>query len=339
MISHISKRLNWIDWAKTIAITMVVYGHIPQERGSFPLNYIVLFHMPLFFFISGYLTKKEFFCTDTIKKYWRTLVIPYLFFNLIFYPYWVFRYIINTTNLEWYVLLKPIIGTILLQHETSYYESLNGVTWFIAALLVMKVILSICNNYKNGNKLYIALVIASAFFYIFNEFCKFVTDLPPVGFVKCLPFFYLGYFCKTKNYLPQIHQKKDWLGFIFFTGLSLIAYKYIKALYSPICFGITFWTICLTAIWGFFCLCRILDHVHNSIIFNISIGTIVILGMHWMLIGTTNFIISKMFLQGTDVVYSWYTAIILAILFVGILYPVIIIIKKKMPYLLGKTKI
>lgn len=51
-----NNRLNWIDWAKAIAITFVVFGHIPEERSSFILNYIVTFHMPLFFFISGYLT-------------------------------------------------------------------------------------------------------------------------------------------------------------------------------------------------------------------------------------------------------------------------------------------
>lgn len=339
MISYIPKRLNWIDWAKAIAITMVVFGHIPQVRGSLPVNYIVQFHMPLFFFISGYLTKKEFFGRDTMNKYWKTLVVPYFFFNIFFYPYWVFRHIISTPNVEWFDFIKPIIGTILLQHETAYFESLNGVTWFIAALLVMKVILSICNNYKKGNKLYIVMVTASAIAYILNEYFRYITDLPPVGFIKCLPFFYLGYICKTKNFLPTVHKKNDWVGFISFTGVSLIAYQYNKEPYNPFVYGFTFWVLCLTAIWGYFCLCRILDHHTSTIVYNISIGTIVILGMHWMLIGTTNFIVSKFFLQGRDVIYSWYSAAILAIIFVGILYPVIIIIKKKMPYLLGKTKI
>ena len=31
-------RINWIDWAKVIAISFVVFGHIPQEPGSFPQN-------------------------------------------------------------------------------------------------------------------------------------------------------------------------------------------------------------------------------------------------------------------------------------------------------------
>ena len=52
----ITNRLIWIDWAKALAITLVVFGHTPIEKGNFLQNYIVVFHMPLFFFISGFLT-------------------------------------------------------------------------------------------------------------------------------------------------------------------------------------------------------------------------------------------------------------------------------------------
>lgn len=64
----IVNRLNWIDWAKTIAILFVVFGHIPEKNGSFGIYYTYLFHMPLFFFISGFLTKKEYFCSTTLKN-------------------------------------------------------------------------------------------------------------------------------------------------------------------------------------------------------------------------------------------------------------------------------
>ena len=41
-------RINWIDWAKFLAITMVVFGHIPEEEGSFLPNYVCTFHIPFF---------------------------------------------------------------------------------------------------------------------------------------------------------------------------------------------------------------------------------------------------------------------------------------------------
>ena len=106
----ILNRLNWIDWVKVIAISMVVFGHIPEERGSFLINYITRFHMPLFFFISGYLTKKELFCKSTLEKYYHTLIIPYFCYNIVFYPYWVVRHMVDYPNAGWYDFVKPIIG-------------------------------------------------------------------------------------------------------------------------------------------------------------------------------------------------------------------------------------
>ena len=146
----IPNRLNWIDWAKALAITFVVYGHIPADRGDFLHNYITSFHMPLFFFISGYLTKKEYMGRETLIKYWHTLIIPYLCYNIIFYPYWAIRFTIDHPTTDWFEYIKPIIGTIMLQIKTPFNDYLNGVTWFIAALFMMKIILSICNKYKKG---------------------------------------------------------------------------------------------------------------------------------------------------------------------------------------------
>lgn len=44
-------RQNWIDFAKGIGIILVVWAH---TGGSFH-EYIAQFHMPLFFFVSGFL--------------------------------------------------------------------------------------------------------------------------------------------------------------------------------------------------------------------------------------------------------------------------------------------
>ena len=34
---YIPNRVNWIDWAKALAISFVLFGHIPQIKGSFML--------------------------------------------------------------------------------------------------------------------------------------------------------------------------------------------------------------------------------------------------------------------------------------------------------------
>ena len=49
------KRIFWIDWAKAIGISLVVWGHFsPIARHE-----IFLFHMPFFFMISGLLYRQK----------------------------------------------------------------------------------------------------------------------------------------------------------------------------------------------------------------------------------------------------------------------------------------
>lgn len=75
-----NNRIHWIDFAKGIAILLVVLGHVsflpePIHAG------IYSFHMPLFFFLSGLLLfrKKEAFGPFSLKKL-RTLIGPYYVF-------------------------------------------------------------------------------------------------------------------------------------------------------------------------------------------------------------------------------------------------------------------
>ena len=52
------KRLEWIDLAKGIGIILMIIGHMPSIPSAVH-NWIFSFHMPLFFFLSGYMFKKK----------------------------------------------------------------------------------------------------------------------------------------------------------------------------------------------------------------------------------------------------------------------------------------
>jgi fucose 4-O-acetylase-like acetyltransferase len=331
----IANRLNWIDWAKTLAILSVVFGHIPEDNSSFFIKYIVQFHMPLFFFISGYLTKKELYNKSTINKYWQTLIIPYICYNILFYPYWVVRHIIDFPGSGWFDFVKPFIGTLLFQFKTSISDDLNGVTWFIGALLVMKIILSICNKHKYGMIAMSVFSIIVAFIYITNEYYRFYTALPFVGFIRCLPFFYLGYVCRHRHIIPERPKLKDIYICIIGITISIITYTFERVNPGLIIYGLCFWIICISAIGGVLSICKLLDNVHLTIIENISVGTIVIMGLHWILIGITNYTLSKL-LHIPNIVYPLWIAILLTILFAAILYPVILLFRNKYPFMLGK---
>ena len=329
-------RINWIDWAKALAISFVVFGHIPQTRGSFLVCFITQFHIPFFFFISGYLTKKEFVNKQTANKYFHSLIIPYLCYNLIFYPYWVARYMIETPNPYWYDFLKPIIGTFMLQHSTQYYESLNGVTWFISMLLVMRFLLAISNHFKYGKLVLMIMMLGTALLYCLNEYERYIIDLPFVGFIRCFPFYVLGHICRQKEYLPMnTNQKNDLFMAIIGISASLFVFHlgHNDNIFS---YAIFFWSLSITAIIGIISICRLLNNKKNSIIFNVSNGTLVIMGIHWMLIGTTNYAMESILNVSDGNGYPWYIAIAFTILFTIIQYPIIILFSKKYPFMIGK---
>lgn len=83
-------RLQYIDIAKGIGIFLVVLGHV--YRGNAVQNWLYSFHMPLFFFISGWLYDgKNFFidgyCVFIIKKA-RKFLLPYIVFLFVNFVYW-----------------------------------------------------------------------------------------------------------------------------------------------------------------------------------------------------------------------------------------------------------
>lgn len=92
------KRLNYIDYCKAFAITLVITGHIclfSINNGSVDdadnmrvYQWLTNFQMPLFFFLSGIVIK---FRTNKLKdlfslvyKKVRQLIVPFLFFGLLY---------------------------------------------------------------------------------------------------------------------------------------------------------------------------------------------------------------------------------------------------------------
>ena len=77
-------RIDWIDNLKAIGIYLMVLGH-HETMSNDVVKYIYSFHMPLFFFISGFLFYYERY--PTIKGFAlqriKTLIVPYFVFSFI----------------------------------------------------------------------------------------------------------------------------------------------------------------------------------------------------------------------------------------------------------------
>ena len=89
MENHTKIRINMADWAKAVAIYLVILSHTAVAR---PIaNYAFMVEIPLFFFMSGYLFRfernpqfKPFF-----KKRFRQIMVPYFSINAVTYLFWL----------------------------------------------------------------------------------------------------------------------------------------------------------------------------------------------------------------------------------------------------------
>lgn len=79
------EHIEWIDSVKGIGIIGVVIGHIFMPD-TFIHKAIYLFHMPLFFFISGCLYRAAIPNKEYISKKFKSLIIPYLAIFVLLYP-------------------------------------------------------------------------------------------------------------------------------------------------------------------------------------------------------------------------------------------------------------
>jgi polysaccharide biosynthesis protein PslL len=81
-----SKRIEYLDIAKGIGILLVVLGHNDFEVISlFVQRLIYSFHMPLFFFLSGYFLNTSVPFLDFFKKRFNSLLKPFFFTIFLIY--------------------------------------------------------------------------------------------------------------------------------------------------------------------------------------------------------------------------------------------------------------
>ncbi|KFI73495.1 Acyltransferase [Bifidobacterium minimum] len=139
------KRVEWIDVAKGLGITLVSFGHLSNGDGQavwLPaldglITAIYLFHMSLFYFLGGLtFSRRGGFKAFLVRKA-KTLLVPYCIFSL----YFVAKPIAV-------ILLPALSGAFRSSHDysnvgTQLFDVFimgNGL-WFLMAFFVAEVIM------------------------------------------------------------------------------------------------------------------------------------------------------------------------------------------------------
>ena len=316
-------RINWIDWAKAFCMTVVVFCHLPQQEDTFHLQFLASVILSTFFFVSGYLKKASLSPKESAKKYGYALLIPYLLYNALYYPYWLAKIYIEQGGVAWHDAIKPIIGTLLGQLNSSFSCELNGVTWFLIALFIMHILTDVLNKSKHGKAIMLILSIITMILYGANKYYHYAPYITYHGLIRCLCFFFMGNLFQQKGWLQTLNLRKDVAIGISTLLLSLILFYWHIHENRFVLHIILYYVANFVSVYAFIYLSKSLNSIKSKLITLISIGTMLIFGLHRMMIGIIDFGIET-FLHRPNIIYNWYECLIIAFVIEIVLLPIII---------------
>lgn len=151
------RRFAHVDTMKAIGIVLVVVGHSPGLN-PFIKNVIYSFHMPLFFFVSGLLVSEQKLSMtyrENLSSLWKGLGIPYLFFFLISYLYWLPTHEMAASaarhaGIRWW---EPVMGVVIGNGDALF---VNVVLWFFTCLFTTSLIFFWARKYFSATFLLVA---------------------------------------------------------------------------------------------------------------------------------------------------------------------------------------
>jgi len=157
------KREKRIDFLKAWGIFLVVLGHAQSPFHA----YIYTFHMPLFFFVTGYLryNSKDLPWKEFFKRKVSKILIPYVVFWIISIAYnQIYTYIV--TN-EWASIgTGQLKGLLLGGHWLADYSN-NFPLWYLQllfiAMVLFELIVRYCNKYFKATIHIILMIITIPF--------------------------------------------------------------------------------------------------------------------------------------------------------------------------------
>ena len=128
-----STRMRWLDFIRGIAMLLVIIGHCGIPTPYFSAIY--MFHMPLFYAITGYCHKWGGYSTCSFRqmlgKYGKRYLLPYCLFSLIgFLVTAVFPHLYDLDRMDIQTIIRYGFG-ILLARGNSVFTGYWGAVWFL----------------------------------------------------------------------------------------------------------------------------------------------------------------------------------------------------------------
>lgn len=333
-MKNIKERKNWIDWMKATGMLAIVWGHCFPDGGV--SEFLYAFNVPLFFIISGYLTRREQSMSVCWNKCLHNLVIPYFILSLIKVAGFILRHLDD--GLWAWSLFGVTFG----------FHSINeasgcGNLWFVYALVIIKLIYQLF--VRGGRSMLVVSLLAAGGALVYNHFnvemAWGVTDA-----LLAMPFFMFGnlgsslFADRFNGFVGKLSHtavmSRVLMAAVFFAATYVIGLYNGSASMFMCRFGDNFGLFVLGAFTGCFAMlvvANLLDKVRLSVVGVIAGGSIVILEFHREFLHPVMKIINKSDLPLTlENILIFLLAVAATLAFV----PIILILKRYFPVVLGR---
>lgn len=220
----LNNKNNNISIAKGLGITLMVMGHCGVPAPFDKLIY--QFHMPLFFFCSGYFIK-NITCKDSLFSFYykrfKSIYIKFLLWSILFLLLHNVFYHINIYNdiatfqgqhSYLYTLSDFVHKSIKIAFSMNEHEQLVRSFWFLkqlflASLIVSSVIFIINKSTRNHHKSIGILV----FFFLLSTISKYLNwSLPAIWDISLVSmsctFYMAGYVFRAYNVLEHLDRTR-----------------------------------------------------------------------------------------------------------------------------------
>ena len=313
-------RIKYIDKTKGICIALVVLGHICRIRwkGTIPVILIYAVNVQPFFIISGILIEnnREYLKAwkDIISRNCRSLLIPYLFFEMLYNV--VYSVLNGRETLRWQII------------DTLIFYGREIATWFLPALFFAKliIVLLLKHRLKRASALSLSGVI-----FLIGLFGKELFPFASYYQARFLfrVFIGVGFLAigiMLSRYLDVIisHKHIVYVSILLF-GLTTLANGQVSTykvdIHNPLLYV-------LSSLFGTILLLQVATRIDAPLLEYWGRNSIVILGTHQLIL---------------HVLFRWigrsYSILVALLIWAGIMaieIPVIGIINRCFPFVIGK---
>lgn len=193
-------RIDWIDMAKGYGIILVYLGHMDMGKYT---NWIYSFHMPLFFFLSGCVFRKETDFDTFMCKKSKTVLLPYFLLGV---PMLV------VYNIKQYIEASWGINQIVKSCLDYIFQRRVFTMWFLACLLCVQIMFYfIEKKYRDSKakdiKIVLTTVVAMLLGILYNKYLYLSLPWNFDASLMMLPFFVMGYYYNSQPFMKKVNQR------------------------------------------------------------------------------------------------------------------------------------